>query len=177
MELNVCGEYRAEFRADELEQAMANERNNPMPRKAVYSFTEVAAMCGISRARFYDLVHDGVMPWPVYCTRTRRPLYPADMAALCVRVKETNIGIDGRYVMFYSRRETQVAAVRQEARPKSADPLMKEMIETLRAMNAQGDDEQLTAAIVAQCPSGVREESFEADLRAVFDRLRCRSSG
>ena len=70
------------------------------PRKAVYSVTEVAALCGISRARFYDLVRNGVMPFPLYCLRTRRPFYPSDVASLCVRVRESNVGIDGGYELF-----------------------------------------------------------------------------
>jgi hypothetical protein len=75
---------------------------------------------------------------PNYCIYTRKPLYTADVAALCVRVRETNTGIDGRYVIFYARRE-QVAgnalapATRAVQRPAAIDAITQEMIETLRA--------------------------------------------
>src|SRR5205085_90216 len=79
-------------------------------RPAAHSVAATARLCGLSRARFYDLIRDGVMPQPVYCIRTKRPLYTADLAALCQRVKETNVGIDGRFVIFYARTNEQPSA-------------------------------------------------------------------
>ncbi len=139
-------------------------------------------MCGLSRARFYDLIRDGVMPWPTYCIYTRKPMYLADAAALCIRVKETNTGIDGRYVIFYARREhaagtSPVAATRAAQRPAPIDALTQEMIETLRAMGVRQGQTEVVAAINARCPSGVTEVCFETDLRAVFDRLRSTDHG
>jgi hypothetical protein len=147
------------------------------PRRAAYSVTETAKLCDLSRARFYDLIRDCVMPMPNYCIYTRKPLYTADVAALCVRVRETNTGIDGRYVIFYARREkapgTAVPpAVRSAQRSTPIDTLTQEMIETLRAMGVRQGQAEVVAAINARCPSGVTESSFETDLRAVFDRLR-----
>ena len=153
------------------------------PRKAAYSVAETAALCGISRARFYDHIRSGVMPPPVYCVRTRRPLYLADLAALCVRVRETNVGWDGRYVLFYDRQPLPAPLAKPSAASsdrngrKAApvpDPLTQEMVETLRAMGMGAGDGDVLAAIGRQCPAGVSEATFEADLRAVFDALRCR---
>lgn len=160
---------------------MSSERTISSPRKAVYSITEVAALCGISRGRFYDLIKDGVMPQPVYCLKTRRPMYEADMAALCVRVRESNVGFDGRYVLFYPRRKISKAATapdRQPARrPSASNPLMREMIEALRAMNLRADDSEIETAVNQRCPQGLAESTFETDLRAIFDQLRRRNGG
>jgi hypothetical protein len=139
-------------------------------------------MCGLSRARFYDLIRDGVMPWPTYCIYTRKPMYLADAAALCIRVKETNTGIDGRYVIFYARREPATGnapapASRAVQRPSQIDTLTQEMIETLRAMGVRQGQAEVVAAINARCPGGATEASFETDLRAVFDRLRSTDHG
>ena len=158
---------------------LRNERSSGMPRKAVYSVTEVAQdLCLMSRARFYDLVRDGVMPYPVYCVRTRRPLYPADLASLCARVRETGIGIDGRFVIFYTRHQkpqpTPLPHHPKRVLP-ARDPIAAEMIETLKAMGITAREDQVAAAINERCPTGVREETFEVDLRAVFDGLRCRN--
>ena len=152
------------------------------PRRAAYSVTETAKMCGLSRARFYDLIRDGVMPWPTYCIFTRKPMYLADAAAMCVRVRETNTGIDGRYVIFYARREQAMGnasapAARPAQRPAPIDTLTQEMVETLRAMGVRQGQAEVVAAITARCPSGVTEMSFETDLRAVFDRLRSTDHG
>jgi hypothetical protein len=147
----------------------------------VYSITEVAALCGISRGRFYDLIKSGVMPHPVYDLATRRPMYESDMAALCVRVRETNVGFDGRYVLFYPRRKASkvtTAPDRQTARrPSAPDPLMREMIEALKAMNLKADDNEIVAAVTQRCPQGLAESTFETDLRAIFDHLRRRQGG
>ena len=48
------------------------------------------------------------------------------------------------------------------------------MLESLGAMGVQATEAQMRAAIAERCPQGVREESFEMDLRAVFNALRCR---
>ena len=80
--------------------------SNPVhrSRRAAYSVVETAKLCRLSRARFYDLIGSGAVPPPVYSITTRRPLYTAELAARCIEVRETNIGIDGRYVLFYDRR-------------------------------------------------------------------------
>jgi hypothetical protein len=51
---------------------------------------------------------------------------------------------------------------------------MQEMVETLRAMGVRAIEADVIAAITRQCPSGVSEETFETDLRVIFDHLRCR---
>lgn len=160
---------------------MPTQTNNHRPRKAAYSVAETAALCGVSRSRFYDFMESGVMPPPIYCLRSRRPYYPADLAALCVRIRETSIGFDGQFVLFYDRKPTPVAAppteMPQNARKATAlDPLTKEMVETLRAMGVRASDGDVLAAVTRRCPSGVTEASFETDLRAVFDALRCREA-
>jgi hypothetical protein len=158
---------------------MSNPNQPQRTRRAAYSVTETARLCGLSRARFYDLIKGGVMPDPVYCVRTRRPMYTAELAALCVRVKESNTAIDGRYVIFYSRSSNAPASA-SSARPRpvlvrpASDLLMQEMLDTLRAMGVQQPEQGMTEAVRRRCPQGVREETFEVDLRAVFDALRCR---
>jgi hypothetical protein len=119
------------------------------------------------------------MPQPVYCTRTKRPLYTAELAALCVRIRETNVGLDGRYVIFYARSNEPASAEKQPkaaalSRRASVDTLTQEMIDTLKAMGVRIGEEEVASAIRQQCPSGVSEATFESDLRAVFDRIRSR---
>lgn len=143
---------------------------------------ETAALCGISRSRFYDLVASGVMPPPVYSVRTRRPHYPADLAALCVRIRETNVGFDGHFVMFYDRKPKQTTPVPATEPPRNGrktaapDPLTQEMVETLRAMGVRAGEVEMIDAIRNRCPAGVAEATFETDLRAVFDALRSREA-
>lgn len=161
---------------------MPIQTTSSRPRKAAYSVAETAALCGISRSRFYDLVESGVMPPPVYSLRSRRPHYPADLAALCVRVRETNVGFDGHFVMFYDRKPKSQTPVQATESPRTGrkvttpDPLTTEMLETLRAMGVRAGEVEMIDAIRNRCPAGVAEATFETDLRAVFDALRCREA-
>ena len=42
--------------------------------KAIVTVSEMARMCGLSRARFYQLQKAGIFPSPVYDVSTRRPI-------------------------------------------------------------------------------------------------------
>lgn len=146
-------------------------------RRAAYSVVEVARLCRLSRTRFHELTNNGVMPPPVYCVKTRRPLYTVELAARCVEVRETNIGIDGRYVMFYDRRPAVVpptppANGPERRRATSIDPLALEMIESLRSMGITAVQNAIVDAIGRRCPQGLTEGSFEVDLLGLYGDLR-----
>jgi hypothetical protein len=51
--------------------------------KTVVSVSEMAAMVGLSRARFYQL-QGTAFPIPVYDVATRRPVYTEDMQMVCL---------------------------------------------------------------------------------------------
>lgn len=164
---------------------MPSNQNNPVrhSRRAVYSVVEVAKLCSLSRARFYDLIGSGAMPPPVYDLRTRRPMYTAELAAQCVEVRESNIGIDGRYVMFYERRVGRqaptpiVAAVSTRRRQPMIDALTQEMVEALRATGVQQSESEIVEAIRRRCPHGLTEERFEIDAVLVRSELLRPTSG
>lgn len=146
------------------------------PLKAVYTVTETANGCGLSRARFYELIHSGVMPYPCYDPRTHKPLYPAELHDLCVRVRQTNVGMDGRYVMFYTRRHDPEPAAHQPRRaPRRAtasDNRMGEIVEQLRALGVTAPESRITEAVATCYPAGLPEGQFEAALRTIFLHLR-----
>src|SRR5207237_1482345 len=83
--------------------------------KAAISVSEMAARCQLSRGRFHELVRAGVMPYPQYDLRTRRPLYTRDLQDACMNVRATNVGIDGRYVVFYASRAATERSSRRQA--------------------------------------------------------------
>ncbi|GAB5517605.1 hypothetical protein [Rhodopirellula baltica] len=70
--------------------------------KAVVSVAEMARMVGLSRQRFYQVMGT-TFPSPLYDTRTRRPFYPEDLQKVCLNVRRSNCGADGRPVMFYAK--------------------------------------------------------------------------
>ena len=73
--------------------------------KAVCSVTELAEILDLSRARFYQLQKMGVFPMPVYCIRTRRPIYTLNLQQECITIRKTGIGHNGQLILFYARRK------------------------------------------------------------------------
>ena len=57
---------------------------------------------------------EGVFPPPVYDMRTRRPHYTAEMQTVCLAVRERNVGVNGRVVLFYARRPPSVTQAKSK---------------------------------------------------------------
>ena len=72
---------------------------------SIYTVIQVAERLTLSRARFYQLLDLGVFPPPVYCCRSRKPLYTADLLAQCHTIRRTGIGINGQLHRFNTKRK------------------------------------------------------------------------
>jgi len=96
--------------------------------KEVISVSEMARALGLSRARFYQLIHDGVLPRPTQAGHGKRPYYSREQQEQCIEVRRTNRGINGQAILFYSMRPTsQVAPRRVPTRqPRSSSPARRE---------------------------------------------------
>jgi hypothetical protein len=146
--------------------------------KAAVSVSEMARMCELSRSHFNLLIRTGVMPQPIYSLANRRPFYDAEHQQICLRVRETNIGADGKYVVFYDRRRVSPPPSSAPARTsrRAAPPPAEahaELVEGLRALGltdttaAQVDD-----AIRACYPSGHDGIDEGTVLRELWRHLR-----
>lgn len=140
--------------------------------KAVVTVAEMARMCGLSRARFYQLTKEGVFPTPVYRIDNRRPLYPEEMQEVCLEVRRRNCGINGKPVMFYSRRVgTPVTKTKKRSPVKQNKHV--ELIDGLLSLgleNVKGSDVDAT---LTECfPSGHDGVDEGTVLRSVFLRLK-----
>jgi excisionase family DNA binding protein len=76
--------------------------------KAWITISEMAARVGLSRDRFYDLIHAGTFPSPVYGIRNRRPFYSPELQTICLAIRERSIGFDGIAVVFNKARTERV---------------------------------------------------------------------
>jgi len=148
--------------------------------KSIVSVAEMARMCGLSRARFYQLANQGVFPSALYNVKTKRPFFNAEMQEVCLEVRRRNCGINGKAVLFYAARLGS-AVVKTKAKkktPASNSGQFNELVEGLRCLG-------LTTVTMPQVDSAVREvypkgvDGVEAGtvLRAVFLQLRRRDSG
>ena len=156
-------------------------RNQPeFCPKAVISVSEMCARCGLSRSHWYALVRSGVMPYPCYDLRTRRPIYPRELQQMCLQVRATNVGANGQYIIFYSRQNAGTVEsprlsgpVRRSRRAIPSAPSHAGMIEGLRALGlAEVDDAQVENALRVCYPSGHAEVEEGHVLRSVWQHLR-----
>ncbi|MHC4093389.1 MAG: helix-turn-helix transcriptional regulator, partial [Planctomycetota bacterium] len=58
--------------------------------KQCVSVTEMSRMVGLSRARFYQLMNQGVFPTPARRGETNRPFYDREGQEQCLLVRRTN---------------------------------------------------------------------------------------
>jgi hypothetical protein len=120
--------------------------------KAVVTVTEMSNMVGLSRARFYELVNEGVFPPPVYSLRTRRPIYVEDLQKVCLEVRHRNCGVNGRPVLFYSARATEPAKPRKVLTPTREQ--YPDVTTAVRALGLTTTGDQVTQAIKHLYPNG-----------------------
>src|SRR4051812_23447927 len=104
-------------------------RHEPSPNTpAAISVSEMARRLTLSRGRFYELVKAGAFPSPCFCIHSRRALYPAELIQQCLQVRQTNIGVNGRYVLFYQQRSASIAVAprpcQTRERSRSTDPAL-----------------------------------------------------
>ena len=92
--------------------------NNPAPMMAAISIKSQAALVGLSRQRFMQLVKAGVFPAPLYDVASKRPFYSEELQAQCLEVRKRNVGINGKVVMFYSRRSCSMTTTPKARKPQ-----------------------------------------------------------
>ena len=132
--------------------------------KAAVTVAEMSRMCGLSRARFYQLIGN-TFPWPVYDVATRRPFYDEEAQKVCLEVRRRNCGVDGKPILFYAKR---VPVVVPKRLPKSENKC-SQLLDSLRALGLNASAPQVEAAVKELGLQG--REDGEA-VRAVFIHLK-----
>ena len=144
--------------------------------KAAVSVAEMARMVGLSRARFYQLVNDGVFPSPLYRIETRRPLFDQQMQETCLEVRRRNCGLNGRPVLFYARRLGAPISKAKVTPPKNSHK-QADLIDGLRALGlTTATAAQVEAALERCMPNGKSGVDDETVLRTVFLHLKRQNS-
>jgi len=151
-----------------------------MSDKSIVSCSEMARLLGLSRQRFYQLVKAEIFPTPVYDLGTLRPFYDAESQEICLEVRQRNVGVNGKTILFYARRQERASVSKKQRKP-TAKPASKnghaDLVDGLRALglvnvtNAQVDSAMRD--LFADRPHGDQAEV----LRAVFLHLKRKQSG
>ena len=146
------------------------------PTKVAVTVSEMARMCGLSRARFYQLVRSGAMPPPVYCLSSRRPIYVQELQQVCLHVRRRNCGIDGRPILFYAKRIAAPTATKTAPRNKTspADGRIAEITGGLCALGLDVTDRQVEAAMKVVHPDGLPGGDLGGVIRGLFLHMKRR---
>jgi hypothetical protein len=144
--------------------------------KTVVSVAEMARMCGLSRARFYQLVNEGVFPSPLYRIETKRPFFNQDMQEVCLEVRRHNCGLNGRPVLFYARR-LGVPMLKAKTTPPKNSHKHADLIEGLRLLGLTTVTAAQVEGALERCmPNGKSGLDDETVLRSVFLHLKRQNS-
>lgn len=146
-----------------------------MSPERLSSPSQVAAAVGLSRQRFHQLMTEGVFPPPVYDVHTRRPYYTEEMQQICMAVREKNVGVNGRVVLFYARR-SGISPKKQikthGSRSPTRTPKHPGLIDGLRGLGlATVTEQQVEVALQKLYPSGTTGVGEGEVLRTVFVHL------
>ena len=143
--------------------------------KTVVTISEMARMCGLSRARFYQLIGTK-FPWPLYDVSTRRPFYVEEIQKACLHVRRRNCGIDGKPILFYARRPSPTLP----AKPRGKKPNSKyaALLDGLKGLGLSSVTiQQVESAMTKLYPNGTAGVSDTDTLRQVFLSIKAKNSG
>ena len=151
--------------------------------KEVVTVTEMARMCGLSRARFYQLIGEGIFPAASRNQQTGRPFFSRDQQERCLLIRRTNRGANQKAVMFYGLRVESLSPPPRKRKPlskrkpsskqKQRDPTITELRHGLTQLGvANTTDEDVRQALATAYPDGHRAVESTELLRAVFEVLQ-----
>jgi len=119
--------------------------------KQVCTVSILAKRLGLSRSRFYQLQKRGVFPHPVYCIRTRRPLYPEALQQACLAIRKAGIGHNGMPVVFNRRRKAKTK--------RDGAIAYMPIAKTLKKMGLKVTHAQVKKGILTLYPEGLDEQA------------------
>jgi hypothetical protein len=138
--------------------------------KAAVTVAEMARMTGLSRARFYQLI-GSAFPYPVYSVFTRRPFFDEEAQQMCLEVKRRNCGIDGKPILFYSRR-VPTPVTKRPAKVALPKCNYNELLDGLRSLGLPVSAAQVESAVTKLFPSGTQGVDQAEVVRSIFIHIK-----
>ena len=160
---------------------------NEQPFKEIVTVTEMSRMCGLSRARFYQLINESVFPTPSRNKQTGRPFFDRAQQEQCLLIRRVNKGANGKAVIFYGCRpqaaprlpskRKQLPISRSPRSPSRQDPVITELRHGLTQLGvASVMEQQVRQVLVEAYPDGHRDVESAELLRTVFGAIQRRNS-
>ncbi len=144
--------------------------------KTAVSVTEMATMMGLSRGRLYQLIRKGKLPTPDVEEGSKRPFFNEEKQRQCLEVRRRNCGIDGKPIMFYSRRRDVGVSRKKVEKTKPAVSPHADLIDHLAVMGITASTAQVESVVKELFPTGMAGTPQEEVFRAVFLRIRRQNS-
>jgi len=143
--------------------SVAMKSENPL--KAAVSVSAVCRQLGMSRSQFYLHVERGTFHTPLRLPTNQRPYFTASMVEDILKARETGVGVNGEYVLFYDRR----ASSQESSGTKDHSSL----IDGLKNLGLAGvTNQQIEAALAICFPKGSQGHGESDVLRTVFRHLK-----
>jgi hypothetical protein len=143
------------------------------PMKAVVSVVSMCRLLEMSRSQFYFHAKRGTFHTPLYLPSNNRPYFTAAMVEDNLRARETGIGVNGEYVIFYERQSASTTA--EGKRPKANHSALLEGLRSLGLAAVTADD--VEAAVAVCFPQGTAGVDEVTVLRGVFRHLKRAGAG
>ena len=146
--------------------------------KSAVSVTEMARMVGLSRARFYQLVRRGTFPPADQDAVTGRPCYFEEKQRQVLEVRRRNCGVDGRPLLFYSRRRDlgQTKTAPRPTKPKAKLNNHADVIDLLGQVKITMTSAQVEAVLKELFPEGTEGIDIATIVEAIIDRIHRQNS-
>jgi excisionase family DNA binding protein len=136
--------------------------------KSAVSVSEMASMLGLSRARIYQLIRKGALPSPDREEGTKRPFFNQEKQVQCLEVRRRNCGIDGKPILFYSKRRDSGARRSTNRASPAKDSLFGELVGYLAELEVRVTISQVETLVCQLFPEGTSATPKEEVFRAVF---------
>ena len=152
--LPLCVEYSTETMTPACDSVVVQFLKESCPmnvqimNKTVVSVAEMSRMTGLGRARFYQLMNEGVFPSPLYDVATRRPFFNEEMQAICMEVRRRNCGVNGKPILF------------------------ADLLAGLRSLGLEITAAQVEPVVKELFPTGIQNLDSGEVIRGVFLRLK-----
>jgi predicted DNA-binding transcriptional regulator AlpA len=139
-------------------------------RKSIISVTDMAKLVGLSRQRFNQLVKQGLFPSADRDEQSARPFYNSEKQQQCLLVRQTHTGINGKPILFYSRRRDS-GTKRASATP-SAPKADTTILQQLAELGVNVTMKEVETASATLFPAGTISVAHETVLKGLFLHFR-----
>ena len=141
--------------------------------KPIVSISEICQMLQLSRSRYYQLINSGFFPKPKYDDRSKRPYYDIKLQQEIVECRQSGIGSDGSYLLFYSSRTKDTTKYSKKVvGNKKTFSQCDDISDTLKQMGLDTTVEQVQQGLIEIYPDGIDSLEQGIVIRELFRYLK-----